>query len=334
MTQLALISADEAIKDARLTQEDIVEGTILVGNAFGGTTSLLSNYKKALSGEPLSPFLITNFLSNTIGANIAIKYHVHGNNQAINTACASGTDAIGQGYERIMSGQYRIAIVGGSEASLTPLIINGFDKIGALSHSDDPSTASRPFDQERDGFVMGEGAGFLILENLENALERNAHILAEIVGYETNNDASNLLAPEPSAERISQMLNNLLVKAKIDKRSIDYVNTHGTSTKLNDSTEIKGLTRVFKGKKIVLSSTKSYIGHALGASGAIEAIVTAKSLEHSIVHGIKNLRNPEIGGDFTYLADTLLKVKLKYAISESFGFGGHNSALLLKKYEG
>ncbi|QSE52166.1 beta-ketoacyl-[acyl-carrier-protein] synthase family protein [Lactiplantibacillus plantarum] len=249
VTQLALISADEAIKDARLTQEDIVEGTILVGNAFGGTTSLLSNYKKALSGEPLSPFLITNFLSNTIGANIAIKYHVHGNNQAINTACASGTDAIGQGYERIMSGQYRIAIVGGSEASLTPLIINGFDKIGALSHSDDPSTASRPFDQERDGFVMGEGAGFLILENLENALERNAHILAEIVGYETNNDASNLLAPEPSAERISQMLNNLLVKAKIDKRSIDYVNTHGTSTKLNDSTEIKGLTRVFKGKK-------------------------------------------------------------------------------------
>ncbi len=284
----------------------------------------------------VSPFLVPMMICDLAAGQISINLGAKGPNSCVVTACSSASNSIGEAYETILRGDAEAIITGGSEAGVTPLGLAGFCSMRALStRNDEPEKASRPFDRDRDGFVIAEGAGIIILENLESALAREAKIYAEIVGYGSTGDAYHITAPSPDGEGAARAIQMALDKSGLNNIDIDYINAHGTSTPFNDELETIAVKKVFgeKAYQIPISSTKSMTGHLLGASGAIEFIATVLAMEKKIIPPTINLDNPDPKCDLDYVPNQSREKEVKTAITNSFGFGGHNASLLIKKYE-
>ncbi len=334
-THFALEAARQAITDAslRLDQEDRDAIGVVIGTGIGGAHTFLENYDVLREAGPrrVSPFMIPMIMPNAASAVIAITYGLRGPNICVSSACATGTHAIGEAAEMIRRGDAEVMIVGGSEAVIHPLAISGFANMGALSaRNDEPQRASRPFDAGRDGFVLGEGAGVLILESLEHAQARGARIYCELAGYGASCDAFHIAAPEEAGEGAALAMRRALADAGLPPEAVDYINAHGTSTPLNDRIETQAIRTVFgpHADRLAVSSTKSMIGHLMGAAGAVEAIVCAKSLETGWVHPTINYETPDPACDLDYVPNQARYLKPRVALSNSFGFGGHNGCLV------
>ncbi len=338
----ALAAAEEAIADAGLTF-DAGEGMVgdrvgvLVGTGIGGVLTLLEEYDVMMERGPerVSPFMIPRLMPNAASAAIAIEHDLQGPNFSVNSACATGSHAIGEAAGLIERGQADVVICGGSDAGTHPLSVSAFANMKALStRNDDPSRASRPFDADRDGFVMGEGAGVLILERVDHALARGATIRAELIGYGATSDAHHIAAPEQSGEGAARAMALALQDAGISPNEVDYINAHGTGTPLNDPIETQAIRRVFgeHADRLAVSSTKSMMGHLMGAAGAVEAIVCVRSLETGWVHATVNYETPDPACDLDYVPNQSLRLKPQVALSNSFGFGGHNGCILLRRW--
>ncbi|WP_142413647.1 beta-ketoacyl-ACP synthase II [Hathewaya massiliensis] len=338
--QLALIAAEEAIKDSNLDLESIDRDRfgVIVSSGIGGIETIEKEDEKLLNKGPnrVSPMTIPMIISNMAAGNIAIKYGAKGICTSIVTACATGTNSIGEAFRAIKHGNSDIMICGGAEASITPLSIAGFANMTALNTTEEKERASIPFDKERNGFVMGEGAGVLILESLEHAIKRGAKIYGEIIGYGSNCDAYHITSPSPEGEGAAKCMELAIKEGNIDKEEISYINAHGTSTPYNDKFETRAIKKLFGdfAYKIPVSSTKSMTGHLLGAAGAIEAIVCIKSLEEGFIHPTIGLKVKDEECDLDYVPLKGRDMELKYALSNSLGFGGHNATLLFKRWEG
>ena len=338
--QYAMIAAEEAINDSNLNLENINKDRmgVIVSSGIGGIETLVSEHNKMLQKGPsrVSPFMIPMIISNMASGQIAIKYGAKGICTTVVTACASGTNSIGEAFEAIKSDRADIMIAGGAEAPITDIAVAGFSSLTALSKSDDPKRASIPFDKERNGFVMGEGAGVVILEELENALKRNAKIYGEVVGYGATCDAYHITKPSDDSREISRAMEMAINQANISKNEISYINAHGTSTYYNDKSETNAIKALFNefAYEIPVSSTKSMMGHLLGAAGAVEAIICAKALEDSFIPATIGLEVKDEECDLNYVPNNGIQKQIKYALSNSLGFGGHNATLLLKKWEG
>lgn len=338
--QYAMIAAEEAINDSNLNLENINKDRmgVIVSSGIGGIETLVSEHNKMLEKGPsrVSPFMIPMIISNMASGQIAIKYGAKGICTTVVTACASGTNSIGEAFEAIKSDRADIMIAGGAEAPITDIAVAGFSSLTALSKSDDPKRASIPFDKERNGFVMGEGAGVVILEELENALKRNAKIYGEVVGYGATCDAYHITKPSDDSREISRAMEMAINQANILKNEISYINAHGTSTYYNDKSETNAIKALFNefAYEIPVSSTKSMMGHLLGAAGAVEAIICAKALEDSFIPATIGLEVKDEECDLNYVPNNGIQKQIKYALSNSLGFGGHNATLLLKKWEG
>lgn len=334
-THFALEAARQAITDAslRLDQEDRDAIGVVIGTGIGGAHTFLENYDVLREAGPrrVSPFMIPMIMPNAASAVIAITYGLRGPNICVSSACATGAHAIGEAAEMIRRGDAEVMIVGGSEAVIHPLAISGFANMGALSaRNDEPQRASRPFDAGRDGFVLGEGAGVLILESLEHAQARGARIYCELAGYGASCDAFHIAAPEEAGEGAALAMRRALADAGLPPEAVDYINAHGTSTPLNDRIETQAIRTVFgpHADRLAVSSTKSMIGHLMGAAGAVEAIVCAKSLETGWVHPTINYETPDPACDLDYVPNQARYLKPRVALSNSFGFGGHNGCLV------
>jgi 3-oxoacyl-[acyl-carrier-protein] synthase II len=283
----------------------------------------------------ISPFFVPKMISNASPAEVAIEYKLRGINFNITSACASANHALGTAYRSIQYGDADIILAGGSEAAVTPLTLAGFTSMKAIStRNDEPEKACRPFDAERDGFVLAEGAGILVLEELEHAKKRGAKIYAEIVGYGASCDAYHITAPAPDGEGGTRAMNMALQDAGLKPEMIDYVNAHGTSTPLNDKIETASIKNVFgeHAYKLKINSTKSMVGHTLGAAAGIEAIVCCKSIQTQQIHPTINLENPDPDCDLDYTISGKYDLEISYALSNSLGFGGHNGVIIFKKY--
>lgn len=337
--QFAMVAAKEAMEDSGLNmeEEDPYRVGVIIGSGTGGIDTVEKQVKVMCEKGPgkVSPFTIPLMISNIAAGNVAIRYGAKGVSLCITTACATGTNAIGEAFRMIREGRADCIIAGGAEASITPFSVAGFTNITALSTSDDPLRASIPFDAERNGFVMGEGAGILILESLEHAKKRNAKIYAEVAGYGATCDAYHMTAPAPDGESAARAMEEALRDAEIDCSKMSYINAHGTSTHYNDSSETMAIKRVFgdKAKEIPVSSTKSMTGHLLGAAGAIEAVVCVKALQDSFVPATIGYKVPDPECDLDYVPNEGRHQELQYAMSNSLGFGGHNAVLVFKKAE-
>jgi 3-oxoacyl-[acyl-carrier-protein] synthase II len=335
----ALVAADEAIKDSKLNLEAENPQRIgcLVASGMGGLTTIEEQHKILLEkgAKRVSPFLIPMLIVNMAPGQIAISYNLKGPNFSVVTACASSNHGLGEAYRIIQNGKADVMVAGGTENAITPLGLAGFCSAKALStRNDDPEHASRPFDKERDGFIMAEGAAILILESLEHALSRKADIIAEMVGYAATCDAYHITAPDPEAKGAISSMELTLEDAGLSADEVDYINAHGTSTILNDKIETKAIKTVFKehAKKLMISSTKSMTGHMLGAAGAIEAAVTALALKEGIIPPTINYSVPDPDCDLDYTPNQAKKTDFNVALSNSLGFGGHNATIALKKY--
>ena len=338
--QYAMVAADEAIKNSGLDLEavDSVRLGVVVGSGIGGLGTVEQEHKKLMEKGPnrVSPFLIPMIIGNMAAGNIAIKYGAKGMCTSVVTACATGTNAIGDAFHMIQDGRADIIIAGGAEGSITPLALAGFTSLTALSNSNDPLRASIPFDKERDGFIMGEGAGIVILESLEHANKRNAKIYAEVKGYGSTCDAYHITSPAPNGEGAARAIVMALEDGNVKPEEVSYINAHGTSTPYNDKFETVAIKSAFGeyAYKIPISSTKSMTGHLLGAAGAIEAIVCAKALEEGFIPPTIGYKVPDEDCDLDYVPNVGRKQQLKYAMSNSLGFGGHNATILLEKWDG
>jgi len=340
--QYAVAAAEFAMKDAGLERFDGEESEragVIVGSGIGGFSTIETEHETLLRQGPrrVSPFFIPSSIINLAAGQVSIRYGARGPNMAPCTACSSGTHAVGDSFRLIQYGDAEIVIAGGSEAAISPLAIAGFDALKALSkRNDEPTRASRPFDRERDGFVLGEGAGILILEELEHARSRGARIYAEVVGYGMSGDAYHMTAPTPGGEGAARAMGAALRDAGVAPAEVDYINAHGTSTPQNDRTETLAIHRIFRerARKVLVSSTKSMIGHLLGAAGAVEAGICALSIRDQIVHPTINLENPDPECDLDYVPNAARQGAISYALTNSFGFGGTNACILLKKFEG
>jgi 3-oxoacyl-[acyl-carrier-protein] synthase II len=339
-TQFALIAANEAVLDSGINVDNVDKYRfgVVLGSGVGGIKTLENEHTTLLEKGPgrVSPYFIPMMISNLAAGNIAIKFGAKGIANTVVTACASGTNAIGEAFRLIKSGILDVAITGGTEAAITPLALAGFSSLKALSFSEDKNRASIPFDKEREGFVMGEGSGILILESLEHAVKRGAKIYAEVVGYGATCDAYHITAPVESGEGAAYAMEMAIKEAGIDITCVDYINAHGTSTPYNDKIETTAIKKVFKDHayKLAVNSTKSMIGHLLGAAGAVEAIVCVKSVQEDFVHPTINLNVRDEECDLDYVPHTGRRMRVNYALSNSLGFGGHNASILLKKWEG
>ncbi|BFK81239.1 beta-ketoacyl-ACP synthase II [Clostridium baratii] len=336
-SQFALACADEAIKSSGLDLDNVDKNRIgvLVGSGIGGFSTIETEITKMATGSKrVSPFFIPMAISNMAAGNISIKYGLKGPSTAVVTACATGTNGIGEAFRQIKHGYADIMLAGGVEAPITKIGIEGFNSLKALNTSNDPKFASIPFDSERSGFVMGEGAGILVLESLESAKKRNANILAEIVGYGSTCDAYHITSPDPDGEGASRAMIEAIEEAKINKEEVSYINAHGTSTKLNDKFETIAIKRTFGdyAYKIPVSSTKSMTGHLLGAAGAIEAIICIEALRDNFVPPTIGYRNKDEDCDLDYVPNVGRNHEVNYALTNSLGFGGHNATLLFKKW--
>jgi len=339
-TQFSIVSAMLALEDSELEITEINSHTtgVIIGSGIGGIGTFEKQHKILLENGPrrVSPFFVPMMISNISAGEIAIKIGAKGPNGVITTACASSTHAIGIAFKLLQQGDAQIILSGGTEAAISPMALAGFCKMKALSvQNNEPSRASRPFDSERDGFIMGEGAGILILETLKHAKNRNANIYAEILGFGMTADAYHITAPAPNGEGAIKAMEIALTNAKISPSQIDYINAHGTSTPLNDKLETLAIKKVF-GKHaydLKISSNKSMTGHLLGASGGVEAIATALTIKNNIIPPTINYNSPDPECDLDYTPNKSKNGVVNYAISNSFGFGGHNGVIVLGKYK-
>lgn len=337
--QMGMIAAKEAVTDSGLDINNIDSHRfgVIVSSGIGGLGSIEKNYQtgEKRGFDRVSPFFIPMTISNLAAGHIAIAYHAQGLCTCPVTACAGGTNAIGDAFRNIRDGYQDVMIAGGCEASITPLGIGGFTSMKALSDATDPKRASIPFDKERNGFVMGEGAGILILEELEHALKRGAHIYGEMTGYGVSCDAHHITAPLPNGEGGAYAMQNALDDAGISYDVIDYINAHGTSTHLNDLCETEAIKSVFKehAYKLAVSSTKGHTGHCLGAAGGIEAVLSVLALKHDFIPPTLNYQVKDEECDLNVVPNVGVKKDLHYVMSNSLGFGGHNASIIFKEYD-
>ena len=337
--QYAIAATRMALEDAGLPLSDLGDEVgVIIGVGMGGV-GLIEHYTRVLDERGyrrVTPFFIPMIIPNMAAGQVAILFGAKGPNTAVCTACAAGNHAIGEAFRLIREGKVKAMICGGTESIITPLCVAGFSVMKALStRNDEPEKASRPFDAERDGFVIAEGCGILILEDLENAQKRGAKIYAELIGYGLNADAYHMTAPSPDGEGAARCMEIALKDAGISAEDVDYINAHGTSTPLNDAAETKAIKKVFKDHayKLMVSSTKSMTGHLLGGAGGLEAIITVLSLYEGIVPPTINLENPDPECDLDYVPNQARKADIKVALSNAFGFGGTNACLVFRKWE-
>ncbi|WP_058463599.1 beta-ketoacyl-ACP synthase II [Legionella cincinnatiensis] len=337
-TQYGIAAADEAILDSGLKIDARLSTRVgvAVGAGIGGIQTITNNQDKLMAGgaRKVSPFFIPAGIINMVAGQISIRHQLKGPNISVVTACTTGTHNIGLAGRMITYGDADVMVCGGAEMTLTPLCLAGFSAVRSLSkRNDEPEKASRPFDKDRDGFVMGEGAGVLILEEYEHAKARGAKIYAELVGFGMSGDAYHITAPDEDADGAARAMEAALHDAHIDVEQVDYINAHGTSTYLNDLNETKAIKRIFKqhAYELAVSSTKSMTGHLLGAAGAVEAIFSILSIRDQIVPPTINLDNPDEGCDLNYVPHAPQKRDVNYVLSNSLGFGGTNGSLLFKR---
>ena len=339
--QYALAAAHIAMQDAGLEITDEIADRVgtYIGTGLGGLPSLEYYHKVLLEKGPkkISPFFIPMLIGNMASGYVSMKYKAKGPCICVVSACASGNHSIGEAFKSVQRGDCDVAICGGTEANLTPLTVAGFNAMKALStRNDEPEKASRPFDKNRDGFVVGEGAGIMILEELEFAKKRGAEIYAEIVGYGATSDAYHITAPDPDGDGARRAMEMALKDAKVSPEEVDYINAHGTSTKLNDYIETLAIKKVFgeRAYSIPISSNKSMIGHLLGAAGAVESIFTVYTIKYGIIPPTINLEERDPDCDLDYVPNTAREADVKVAINNSFGFGGTNAVLVFRRFEG
>ncbi|MFA9397076.1 MAG: beta-ketoacyl-ACP synthase II [Clostridiaceae bacterium] len=336
--QFAMVASNEAILDSKLDLENIDRTRlgVIVGSGIGGLSTIETQDKILNEKGPrrVSPFLIPMIIGNIAAGNVAIKYGAKGVCTSVVTACATGTNSIGDAFRLIRDGYQDYMICGGCEGSITPLGLAGFQNLTALSTSLDKDKASIPFDKNRDGFVMGEGAGVLIIETLDSAIKRKANIYAEILGYGSTCDAYHVTSPSVDGEGAARAMEDAIKDGEIEKKDIDYINAHGTSTPLNDKFESLAIKKAFNdlAYNIPISSTKSMTGHLLGAAGAIEAIICAKALQEGFIPATINSKEKDEECDLDIVMNEGREKNIEYALSNSLGFGGHNAVLLFKKY--
>lgn len=338
-TQYAVAAAKMAVEDSALKADDVDPARfgVITGCGVGGLQTMEDQISTLHTKGPrrVSPFFIPMMIADMSAGRIAMMCNAKGINETVVTACASGTNAIGDAFKVIQHGDADVIITGGCEAALTPIAVAGFSSMRALStRNDDPAKASRPFDAERDGFVIGEGSGILVLEELEHAERRGAKIYAEAVGYGASSDAYHITAPAPDANGAVLAIRSALNDAGISPDNIDYINAHGTSTKLNDKLETLAVKTVWKdkAKNVAMSSTKSMTGHLLGASGGIEGVILALSIKDGFIPATINYTTPDVNCDLDYVPNKGRVQRVRYAMSNSFGFGGHNAVIIFKEY--
>ncbi|OGS44998.1 MAG: beta-ketoacyl-[acyl-carrier-protein] synthase II [Elusimicrobia bacterium RIFOXYD2_FULL_34_15] len=338
--KFAAAAAKMAVEDSKIdfSKENLERCGVIVGSGIGGMQTIEDQTRILHEKGPgrLSPFLIPMLITNMAPGEIAIMFGLRGPNYSVSSACATSTHCIGDALRLMRYGDMDVAIVGGSEAAVTPLGFGGFCAIKALStRNDEPQKASRPFDAQRNGFVMGEGSGILVFETEEHAKARGAKIYGEVAGYGATDDAFHITAPEPNAIASAKGIELAIKDANLRPEDVDYVNAHGTSTELNDKTETLAIKKVFgeHAKKLAISSTKSMSGHLLGAAGAVELIATLLCMEKGFIHPTINYEFPDPACDLDYVPNKARQQQIKIAISNSLGFGGHNATILVKKYE-
>tara|TARA_B100000941_G_scaffold286611_1_gene260481 strand:- start:7772 stop:9019 length:1248 start_codon:yes stop_codon:yes gene_type:complete len=339
-SQFAIAASMEAISNAELDLSNIERSNMgaLIGSGSGGTIpeterESIQMFKK--SKNTISPIYVPKMLPNMAASSVSRIFNLEGYSNALSTACAAGTQAIGEAYEVILRGDADIMIAGGAEAPFCETTLGGFCNMHALTSSnEDPKTASKPFDKNRDGFVPSEGSAVLVLEKLENAINRGKEPIAEVVGYSCTSDAYHLVQPQPEGKGATNAMNKALSKANLNFKEINYINSHGTSTPANDKAETLAIKNVFKDHayNLKINSTKSIVGHSSGAAGAMEAIVCAKSITEQKVHGTINYNTPDPDCDLDYTPNKSIEHEINYALSNSFGFGGHNSCIILSKF--
>lgn len=336
-TQLALASAKMAFADAGLNGNvDPDRAGVFLGAGIGGIGELEEQHLRLLRKGPgkVSAFTIPKLMANACSGHISIALGLRGINEAVSTACASAGNAMGNAVRAIQHGGMDVMVTGGTEAAVTPLGIAGFAAMKAIStRNDEPERASRPFDRDRDGFVLSEGAGILIFEEYERAKARGANILAEVIGFGTTADASDIVQPDPEGTGAARAMALALRNAKLNPEDINYINAHGTSTPLGDIAEVRAIKVVFGpvAKRVPISSTKSSVGHLLGASGGVEAIATVQALQHNTLPPTINLENPDTECDLDFVPNHARDASVKIAMSNSFGFGGHNVSIVFRK---
>jgi 3-oxoacyl-[acyl-carrier-protein] synthase II len=344
--QYALATTKQAIDDAGLDFSNIDDEArarvgVMVSSGVGGIQSVLEGQDTARERglRKMSPFLIPNMLVDSAGGRIAIEYGLYGPTHAVVSACATGTSACGEAYEIIRRGDADVMLTGGAEAAITPLIMGGFDLTGALSQrNDDPQRACRPFDNDRDGFVVGEGSAILVMESEAHAKARGARIYAEVIGYGSSADGYNMVAPHNEGRGAVDAMRMALRKAAavgVQPEDVDYINAHGTSTRLNDVVETLAIKKMFgeHAYNLRISSTKSMLGHLLSGAGAIETIVCAKTIQEGLIAPTINLENPDPECDLNYTPNVAQSAAVRVTLSNSFGFGGHNACIMLRRYE-
>jgi 3-oxoacyl-[acyl-carrier-protein] synthase II len=334
--QFGLMAAISAVKDSGLdfSKEDPFRCGSIIGSGIGGLMEFEEQHGRYYKGGPgrISPFVIPKMIANGASGNVSIHFGLKGPNTAVATACASGANAIGDALRTIQWNYADVMVTGGAEAAMTPMGLGGFISARALStRNEDPQRASRPFDKDRDGFVLSEGAGIVVLEELEHARKRGANILAEVLGCGCTADAYNITAPHPDGEGATRAMQLALEDARLNTENIQYVNAHGTSTPLGDEAETRAIKMVFgqHAKKLPISSTKSMLGHLLGASGGVELIACVLTIRQSVIHPTINYETPDPACDLDYVPNTARETRVKRAISNSFGFGGHNCCLVV-----
>ena len=338
-SQYAVAAAGEAIAQAGLDmeKEDPFRVGTSIGSGIGSLQAMEREHKKMLEKGPnrVNPLLVPMMISNMAVGNVALHYGLKGKSINVVTACATGTNSIGEAFRSIQYGEADVMVAGGTESAITPLGMAGFASLTALSTNDDPETASRPFDKDRDGFVMGEGAGIVVLESLEHAQKRGAKILAEVVGYGGSNDAFHITSPAEDGSGAAYAMEMALKDAGIAPEKIDYINAHGTSTHHNDLFETMAVKKALgdHAYKVKINSTKSMIGHLLGAAGGVEFIACVKSIEDGFVHATAGLKEAGEGCDLDYTMGEGVPMDIHYALTNSLGFGGVNASLVIKKFE-
>jgi len=338
-TQFGMVAAQEAIQQAGLEteKEDPTRIGVLIGSGVGGLLTIEREKEVLIEKGPqrVSPFLVPMLITDIVSAYVAIKYGFSGPNLSISTACANGNHAIGEAFKIIQRADAEVMIAGGAEAAITPLGLAGFCSMRALSRrNEEPTKASRPFDRERDGFVIGEGAGVVVLEELDRARKRGAHILAEIIGFGMSGDAYHITQPIQDGSGIRKAMANALADAKMSPEEVDYINAHGTSTPFNDRIETLAIKALFDSHahKIPISSTKSMTGHLLGATGGVEIVACVVSLRQGAIPPTINYEVPDPDCDLDYVPNQTRETEIQVALSDSMGFGGHNSVLIVKKF--
>ncbi len=337
-SQYAIIASREAWNDSKLDKdkEDMTRIGVILGSGIGGLETIEKEVSALVLKGPdrVSPMFIPMSIGNMAAGNVTIELGTKGTSISMVSACATGTHCIGESFRMIKHGYQDVILAGGTEAAISPLGISGFTNIKALSQSTDKNRASIPFDKERNGFVMGEGSGIVVLEELEHAIKRGAKIYAEIVGYGSTSDAYHMTSPAPGGEGGARAMIEAMKEANVKPEDITYINAHGTSTHLNDSCETQAIKTAFgeASKKVMVSSTKSHIGHLLGAAGGVEAIICAKAIEDEFVPATINYKVPDEECDLDIVPNEGRNVDIQYAMSNSLGFGGHNATILLKKY--